>query len=64
MKRCKRCGQDKYKTQKFCDNCGYEIGGVCLGKINGNPCTKSISSVTRFCSDCGTTNPDYNIGKA
>ncbi|XP_071138618.1 uncharacterized protein [Mytilus edulis] len=61
MKRCKRCGQDKYETQKFCDNCGYEIGGVCLGKINGNPCTKSINSVTRFCSDCGTTNPDYNI---
>lgn len=59
---CKRCGQDIYETQTFCEYCGYKIGDVCLGKINGNPCTKSINSEIRFCSDCGTTKPDYVIG--
>lgn len=59
---CKRCGHGIHQTQKFCDNCGYKID-VCPGKIDGNPCTKPTNSDIKFCSDCGTINPDYIKGK-
>lgn len=58
-----RCGHHIHKAQNFCTNCGYKIGAPCLGKINGNPCTKFLNVEIKFCGNCGTANPDHLAGK-
>ncbi|XP_052085198.1 uncharacterized protein LOC127722353 [Mytilus californianus] len=40
----------------FCDKCGNKLGSVCIGEINGKPCSKFISVETNFCAHCGTAN--------
>lgn len=61
---CTRCGHQVYQTEKFCGNCSHQIEVVCLGKLDGNQCSQPINSEVRFCSNCGTTNPGFIIGKA
>lgn len=54
--RCVNCMNNIKKDQLFCDECGYKLGSVCVGDINGNPCSKFISVKTKFCAHCGTPN--------
>ncbi|CAC5369849.1 unnamed protein product [Mytilus coruscus] len=62
-KRCKNCGHTIQKDQMFCDKCGNKLGAVCIGEINGKPCSKFISVKTKFCAHCGTANIENSSGK-
>ncbi|CAG2239112.1 unnamed protein product [Mytilus edulis] len=57
-RRCRTCRHDVENYQKFCNNCGDKIGAPCLGKTKGNPCAEFLSCEIKFCSNCGTANPD------
>ncbi|CAC5404750.1 unnamed protein product [Mytilus coruscus] len=63
QKRCKNCGHNIRQDQMFCDKCGNKLGDVCIGKINGIPCSKFVSYESKFCAHCGTANIEKNSGK-
>lgn len=54
--RCRNCEHIVNQDQIFCDKCGYQLKMECVGKTNGKPCAKLISSASKFCADCGTAN--------